>query len=265
MPDIGATLREARMRQHLDISEIEAKTKIRAKYLRALENEEWDLLPGDTFVRSFLRTYAETLGLDARVLLEDYKLRFQRPTEQEVLPMSSRERAGHAGRAGRRGRGGIGRDVVVAVLVVALVGVLILLGRGGGNGSDADKVPPATKPAQTRNPETTATRTTQRKPPARVPEPVALSLAPTDSVVWVCIRDADRGVTRYVGNAGPQTTLRTYHSKRFRVTIGNGGMNLHIDGRFFDVPESQQPLSYEIRHGVKPKRLYGAAAPLCGT
>jgi hypothetical protein len=262
MPEIGATLREARMRQHLDISEIEAKTKIRAKYLRALENDEWDLLPGDTFVRSFLRTYAETLGLDARVLLEEYKLRFQRPSEHEVLPMSPRERSG---RATRRGRGGIGRDVVVAALVVALVGVLILLGRGGGDGSDADKVPPTTKPAQTRSPGTTATRTTKRKPKPPAPTPVALSLAPTDSVVWVCIRDADRGVTRYVGNAGPQTKLLTYHSERFRVTIGNGGMNLRIDGKFFDVPESQTPISYEIRHGARPKRLYGAAAPLCGS
>jgi len=56
MPEIGATLREARMRARIDVSEIEATTKIRAKYLRALENEEWGLLPGPTFVKSFLRT-----------------------------------------------------------------------------------------------------------------------------------------------------------------------------------------------------------------
>ncbi len=58
MPEIGETLREARMRARIDVSEIEAQTKIRAKYLRALENEEWGLLPGPTFVKSFLRTYA---------------------------------------------------------------------------------------------------------------------------------------------------------------------------------------------------------------
>ena len=68
MPEIGATLREARMRARIDVSEIEAKTKIRAKYLRALENEEWDLLPGPTFVKSFLRTYAQALGLDGKAL-----------------------------------------------------------------------------------------------------------------------------------------------------------------------------------------------------
>jgi len=66
MPEIGETLRDARMRARIDVSEIEAKTKIRAKYLRALENEEWGLLPGPTFVKSFLRTYAQALDLDGK-------------------------------------------------------------------------------------------------------------------------------------------------------------------------------------------------------
>jgi hypothetical protein len=61
--EIGETLRETRMRRRIDMTEVEAATKIRAKYLRALENEEWDLLPGPTFVKTFLRTYAEYLDL----------------------------------------------------------------------------------------------------------------------------------------------------------------------------------------------------------
>src|SRR2546430_13408034 len=73
MPDIGETLRDARMRARIDVSEIEAQTKIRAKYLRALENEEWGLLPGTTFVKSFLRTYAQALGLDGKALVEEYR------------------------------------------------------------------------------------------------------------------------------------------------------------------------------------------------
>ncbi len=69
------------MRARIDVSEIEATTKIRAKYLRALENEEWDLLPGPTFVRTFLRTYAQALGLDSKALVEEYRLRYEQPTE----------------------------------------------------------------------------------------------------------------------------------------------------------------------------------------
>jgi len=72
MAEIGVTLREARMRQRIDITDMEVRTKIRAKYLRALENEEWDLLPGPTYVRSFLRTYAEALDLDAKMIVEEY-------------------------------------------------------------------------------------------------------------------------------------------------------------------------------------------------
>ena len=71
MPPIGETLREARMRQRLDIADVEERTKIRAKYLRALENEEWGLLPGPTFVKTFLRTYAEVVGVDPYLLVEE--------------------------------------------------------------------------------------------------------------------------------------------------------------------------------------------------
>src|SRR3954470_780707 len=89
MPEIGATLREARMRARIDVSEIEATTKIRAKYLRALENEEWSLLPGPTFVKSFLRTYAQALGLDGRSLVEESRLHHESPSEAPLEPLVS--------------------------------------------------------------------------------------------------------------------------------------------------------------------------------
>ncbi|HVS28625.1 MAG TPA: helix-turn-helix domain-containing protein, partial [Solirubrobacteraceae bacterium] len=88
MTEIGPTLREARMRAKLDVSEVEASTKIRAKYLRAIENEEWSLLPGPTFTKSFLRTYADQLGLDGKLLVEEYKLRHERPSDLDLQPIS---------------------------------------------------------------------------------------------------------------------------------------------------------------------------------
>src|SRR3954467_9993895 len=132
MPAIGATLREARMRARIDISEIESETKIRAKYLRALENEEWDLLPGPAYVKSFLRTYAEALDLDAKLLLEEYKLRHERPTDHDLMPIGAPRRRGGSG--GRRGGGGglgpprqprrVPVGLVVGVILVLLVGAL---------------------------------------------------------------------------------------------------------------------------------------------
>ena len=85
MPNIGDTLREARMREHLDIADVESRTKIRAKYLRALENEEFGMLPGPTFVKTFLRTYAEALGLDPQVLVEEYRATYESREEVEHL------------------------------------------------------------------------------------------------------------------------------------------------------------------------------------
>src|SRR5207302_8439235 len=89
MPEIGTTLREARMRARIDISEVEARTKIRARYLRALENEEWDLLPGPVYVKSFIRTYGDYLGLDSRMLMDEFKHRYERPSDHEQRPISS--------------------------------------------------------------------------------------------------------------------------------------------------------------------------------
>src|SRR5918998_5278586 len=88
MPGIGERLREARMRQKIDVAEVEAATKIRAKYLRALENEEFGLLPGNTFVKTFLRTYAEYLGLDPQLLLEEYRAGYEPRSEGELQSYS---------------------------------------------------------------------------------------------------------------------------------------------------------------------------------
>src|SRR3954470_20164429 len=131
MPEIGETLREARMRRRIDMTEVETATKIRGKYLRALENEEWDLLPGPTFVKSFLRTYAEYLGLDARLLVEEYRQRYERPAQQDLTPFSAAGR-----RPGRRPRrrprlAAAGPVLVIFIGAVVLIGFFWVLGTLG--------------------------------------------------------------------------------------------------------------------------------------
>src|SRR6266568_6547959 len=74
--EIGNSLREARLRQGLDFPEIEQGTKIRGKYLRALEEEHFDVLPAQTYVKGFLRSYAEYLGLDGQLYVDEYNSRF---------------------------------------------------------------------------------------------------------------------------------------------------------------------------------------------
>lgn len=76
MFEIGNSLREARLRQNLDFPRIEEGTKIRGKYIQALEAERFEVLPGDTYVKGFLRTYAEYLGLDGQLYVDEYNSRF---------------------------------------------------------------------------------------------------------------------------------------------------------------------------------------------
>src|ERR1700755_2823181 len=95
MADIGTTLREARIRSRIDITEVEMRTKIRAKYLRAIENEEWDLLPGPVYVKSFLRTYGDFLGVDSRLLVDEYKRRYERPADSDMPPVAPLGAARH--------------------------------------------------------------------------------------------------------------------------------------------------------------------------
>lgn len=76
MFEIGNSLREARLRQGLDFPELEQGTKIRGKYLRALEDEQFDVLPAQTYVKGFLRSYAEYLGLDGQLYVDEYNSRF---------------------------------------------------------------------------------------------------------------------------------------------------------------------------------------------
>ncbi len=88
MFDIGSSLREARLRQELDFPELEERTKIRPKYLRALEDERFDILPAPTYVRGFLRSYAETLGLDGQPFVDEYNTRFA--VGDEDVPIRAR-------------------------------------------------------------------------------------------------------------------------------------------------------------------------------
>jgi cytoskeletal protein RodZ len=125
MPSIGDTLREARMRQRLDIADVEAKTKIRAKYLRALENEEFGMLPGPTFVKTFLRSYAEVLGLDPHLLVEDYRARYEPRDEMETMqPLGPPG----FGRDRRRRAPPPGPWLLAGLALVAVLGTLLVIG-----------------------------------------------------------------------------------------------------------------------------------------
>ena len=97
MFEIGNSLREARLRQGLEFVEVEQATKIRGKYLRALEDEQFDILPGQTYVKGFLRTYAEYLGLDGQLYVDEYNSGTSPATRRRAGRRTSRRSAGARG------------------------------------------------------------------------------------------------------------------------------------------------------------------------
>jgi cytoskeletal protein RodZ len=270
MPEIGATLREARMRARIDISEIEAETKIRAKYLRALENEEWGLLPGPAYVRSFLRTYAEALDLDAKLLLEEYKLRHERPSDHDLMPIGAPRRR-HRG--GRPPRGVHPLLIAVVVVVVGLLAALYALGKSANNDNNgADRSATRTSrttttPVPVRTTTTPAksksSKSAKRKSAAATSRVARLQIVPTgQSPVYVCLQAAGGRLPLNGVTLQPGSTSGTYRSSKFKLRLGNGNVSLRVNGKLRRVG-SGSPLGYIITR-KSMQRVDPKQTPSCG-
>jgi cytoskeleton protein RodZ len=147
--EIGNSLREARVRQGLDFPEIEQGTKIRAKYLRALEDEQFDVLPAQTYVKGFLRSYAEYLGLDGQLYVDEYNSRFV--VGEEEQPARPRRSAPPS-----RGVQVQSRVVLLTLLGIAAVTALVFVAWKRGEPQKVTpsglgtRTPAATRPATPR-------------------------------------------------------------------------------------------------------------------
>jgi cytoskeleton protein RodZ len=246
MPSIGDTLREARMRQRLDISDVESRTKIRAKYLRALENEEFGMLPGPTFVKTFLRTYAEMLGLDPHVLVEEYRANYEREDELEMQPLGP---PSVAGRDRRRGPA-LGPGSIALLALVGIVAALVAIGLWSDDGEGDGGGDQATRP------DTTERRTDTQPEPPPPPTRVALRVVPA-TPTYICV-DHGAGTAVVFENTidGPQR----FRGKRVRVNLGKRDVQLWVNGKRVKVTPGPDPVGFaftpgrsrELQNGERP-------------
>jgi cytoskeleton protein RodZ len=185
MFEIGNSLREARLRQQLDFPELEQQTKIRAKYLKALEAEEFDVLPAPTYVKGFLRNYAEALGLEGQLYVDEYNSRFV--TGEEDVPLRPRDYQRRPQRLGPRFET---RAVLLAIGAIAVVFALVIgAWKWGSGGSPQVQGVNATGPTVT---------TKRQHRPAR---PLArLVLTATNGDCWLNVRaNSAAGPQKYIG------------------------------------------------------------------
>jgi cytoskeletal protein RodZ len=274
MADIGSTLREARMRARIDISEVEVGTKIRAKYLRALENEEWDLLPGPVYVKSFLKTYGDFLGLDSRLLVDEFKRRYERPSDQEfrAIASTSRERGRSSGPS-RLGNALLSpRSLIVAALVVIVLAIIVIGSHNGGknptNGGNA--ITPATTPKHNHDgtgangggTTTTRTQTTKTQTTPIVAQNASLKLVPT-TTVWICVENQAGKPLMTARDYTTGEAIPTFHARQLLMTLGNSGVTMTADGKPYTptLPAGSAAIGLRVTPtGVR--RL--SPAPTCG-
>ncbi|MFL5859721.1 MAG: helix-turn-helix domain-containing protein [Solirubrobacteraceae bacterium] len=245
MAEIGATLREARMRAKIDINEVERRTKIRAKYLAAIENEEWALLPGDVYVKSFLRTYGDYLGLDSRQLIDDYKRRYERPSDNELKPITplSRERDRH-----RRPRGPlIPPWMLIGGVLVAIVVALYFVGvknNNEGTGTGTSTANHAQTPPPKKHPRHRAAHRSRA-----VATTVKLQLVPTGAV-YVCLVDGQgkRLIPGEIFNVGQRIPVK--RASKLRLTLGNASVRMKVNGVTVAVPSTGRPVGFNFTPGT---------------
>jgi transcriptional regulator with XRE-family HTH domain len=264
MTDIGPMLREARMRAGIDVSEVEERTKIRAKYLRALENEEWGLLPGTAYTRGFLRSYAELLGLDARLLVDEYKRQWEEPHELDQSPVRPtigpdlRDRARQ--RRGRRLVAGA-TLVVLALAIVFAVHVLGAKTKAPAN-ERASGLGTGTPPGNTSG---TGTTTTSADCVASATAQVAgtcvsLRIEPTATVRACLVAD---GSLRLDGVRLLAAT-DVFHARRFVLTLADSAATLVVDGRRVVITKRSGPVRYAITVKGGARRALAPKSFSCG-
>jgi cytoskeleton protein RodZ len=258
--EIGATLHDARKRLGLDIREVEDRTKIRTRYLRALENEDWEALPAPAYVRGFLRAYGQVLGLDGEMLADEYRRRHEQ-TEAST-PSGATEPVLRESRrpAGERPPS---RGLLIAGLVVGLVAILLVLGLLGGNGDDDAEQSRGQDRRESRQEKRARERRRERRQESK-PAPLertAISVEALSTVTLCLIGGSDD--TLIDSQVLPPDTVETHGgSKRYRLDVVGGSVRIEIADERQKVEAGEEGVSVEAdSRGIRSIDYQGPDCP----
>jgi cytoskeleton protein RodZ len=217
MGEVGARLRDERERRGIGIDEIEAETRIRAKFLLAIEEERFDTLPGPAYVRAFVRDYAEQLGLDPQTFVNELNAR---PDLAEDVVMVPPRQISEVPLLDRRTR----RTAIVAAAVLAVLVALAgayLATRGGSGGGAAGQPGPTRPHSQTQAPTTQPPAgSTSAAPPPAAPRRARLVLSAAGGDVWLSVRAGSATGKLLFQNTLPMGHHLRFHHRRLWVRVG---------------------------------------------
>jgi cytoskeleton protein RodZ len=239
--EIGNSLREARLRQQLEFPEIEQATKIRAKYLRALEDEQFEQLPAQTYVKGFLRTYADYLGLDGQLYVDEFNSRYV--VGEEEPPVRVRRSASGPPLSRRLES----RGVFLTLLAIGAVFALVIAAwKFGSTGEQRYQGvgPNGTKP-------TAPSPVTPKRParrPQRRPATARLVLTAAYGPCWLQARAGSAaGPQVYEGTLEQGKKLWLTPRRRFWIAAGApGNLVASINGRRVSIPGSGVSASFVV-------------------
>jgi hypothetical protein len=249
---IGNALKEARRRAGLDIRTVEERTKIRTRYLRALEAEEWDALPGHAYVKGFLRTYSNLLGLDGDALVDEYRRTVEGPQASPV-PLGEKVGVLQARRQHEPGelRGPPSRLWILGAVILLIAGVLLIIGLAGGDDEgDRDGKRDRKERQQKGDGKGGGGGGGDSESAEAAPETVTMRLVANTDGLQVCLL-ADNSeqplIDGFVGSAGSEDTFEAERFQlRFPFGYDVGQFDLFLNGKRVRLEELQGPAAFSI-------------------
>jgi cytoskeleton protein RodZ len=241
MFEIGTTLRQARERRQLGLDRCEAETKIRARYLRALEDEDFDVLPGPTFVRGFLRSYASHLGLDGQLFVDEYNSRHFDPRDDDVFPRrrpTARE---------RRNRKRESHIILIAIVAIVALAVLVIAAASypGNTGNNPPPLAATSGQVQTGVGNSALTVTTIAAPETTAQEKSGVVTVVAERACYVTVYEGEgtKGRVLFSDLLDPDTKLAQVKLPRveggYTFALGNaGGVSFVVDDRHLFSPDN---------------------------
>ena len=257
--DIGNALKDARRRIGMDVKEAEERTKIRAKYLRALEAEDWEVLPAPAYVRGFLRTYGALLGLDGEHLADEFRRRYEStgaaasPAAEPIL--QERRRIG-GGRPPSRGP-------LIAAVAVGIVALLLLLSLLGDEDDSGQSPEPAGKARQAKGDGSKNGgdgKGDRKDEPKAERKPIEVELEAIAATQVCLVSGGEALVDSQVIGAGAVESFGS--AKRFRLDFQSGGELKLTAGGDAERLSSGGETSYEVdSEGIREIEYAGPDCP----